>query len=164
MSKQQAIDIDAMVSRFLCWRLPKDFAPDGRVKFDRVFLVFDGFDGAQPIDISDAPDHYWPTGTNLFTAEQAKAMIEHMLGIGPTKDRHKLPPSEQECEHRKLSYCHGSSLWVCAECDEGLTVDEFRRQFMEPPEEDMTIAGDGASELGKLMREQRKGGPVPDHI
>ena len=32
-----------------------------------------------------------------------------------------------------------------------------------PPEkeEGMTIAGDGASELGKLMREQRKGGPVP---
>lgn len=81
MSKQQAIDIDAMVSRFLSWTLPKDFAPDGRVKFDRVFLVFDGFDGAKPIDISDAPDHYWPTGTNLFTAEQAKAMIEHMLGV-----------------------------------------------------------------------------------
>jgi len=74
-----AIDIDAMVSRFLSWTLPKDFAPDGRVKFDRVFLVFDGFDGAKPIDISDAPDHYWPTGTNLFTAEQAKAMIEHIL-------------------------------------------------------------------------------------
>lgn len=26
----------------------------------------------------------------------------------------------------------------------------------------MTIKGDGASELGKLMHEQRKGGPVPD--
>lgn len=71
---------------------------------------------------------------------------------------------EQECEHRKLSYCHGSSLWVCAECDEGFNADEFRSQFMEPPEEGMTIANDGASELGKLMREQRQGGPVPDHI
>jgi len=74
------------------------------------------------------------------------------------------PPPEQECEHRKLTYCHSSSLWVCAECDEGFNADEFRSQFMEPPEEGMTIANDGASELGKLMREQRQGGPVPDHI
>lgn len=126
-------DIGAMVSRFLCWRLPKDFAPDGRVKFDRIFLVFDGFDGAQPIDISDAPDHYWPTGTNLFTAEQAKAMIENMLGIGPTKDMHKLPPSEQECEHRKITYCHGSSLWICADCDEGFAAGEFMGLQLVPP-------------------------------
>lgn len=33
--------------------------------------------------------------------------------------------------------------------------------YLIPKEEGMTIAGDGASELGKLMREQRKGGPVP---
>lgn len=74
-------DVDAMVSRFLCWKLPKDFAPDGRIKFDREFLVFDGFDGAKTADISEMPAHFWPTGTNLFTAEQAKAMIEHLLGI-----------------------------------------------------------------------------------
>lgn len=33
--------------------------------------------------------------------------------------------------------------------------------YLIPKEEGMTIAGDDASELGKLMREQRKGGPVP---
>lgn len=71
------------------------------------------------------------------------------------------PPPEQECEHRKITYCHGSSLWVCADCDERFNADEFSRLLLEPPEEGMTIKGDGASELGKLMREQRQSGPVP---
>src|SRR4051812_45812237 len=53
------LDIKAMVDRFLSWRLPEDFNPDGGVTFD-------------PFRI--------PTGTNLFTAVQAEAMIRHMLG------------------------------------------------------------------------------------
>lgn len=52
-----------MVDRFLSWPLPKDFAPDGGVSFT-------------PLNNPSC----WPTGTNLLTAEQARSMIEHMLG------------------------------------------------------------------------------------
>ena len=51
-----------MVSRFLTWRLPDDFAPDGGVSFVK-------------------PNHpnSWPVGTNLLTATQARQMLEHVL-------------------------------------------------------------------------------------
>lgn len=58
---------DAMVSRFLAWPLPKDFAPDCHVYFDR--------------EAADAFVESWPTGTNLLTATQARAMLEHVLGV-----------------------------------------------------------------------------------
>jgi hypothetical protein len=57
--------IDSMVNRFLSWQLPKDFAPDCGIEFKT------------PAD--DAPDHFWPIGTNLFTEDQARAMVEHII-------------------------------------------------------------------------------------
>jgi hypothetical protein len=52
--------IDQAVDRFLGWKLPQDFAPDGGISFTPV------------------PNHIWfPTGTNLLTAIQAKAMLEY---------------------------------------------------------------------------------------
>jgi hypothetical protein len=58
------VDISAMVNRFLGWKLPKDFYPDAGISFKAVHEY-------------DTP--YWPTGTNLFTADQAKAMFEYVL-------------------------------------------------------------------------------------
>lgn len=55
--------IDKMVDRFLCWRLPDAFGPDAGIAF------------TPPKN----PD-WWPVGTNLLTAEQAKAMFEHCMG------------------------------------------------------------------------------------
>lgn len=53
---------DEMVNRFLNWRLPEDFVPDGGVSFQK-------------------PNHpmSWPVGTNLLTASQARRMLEHVL-------------------------------------------------------------------------------------
>lgn len=59
---------DDMVSRFLTWRLPHDFAPDCGVSFD-----------GRPADAAGY-QREWPVGTNLFTATQARAMLEHVLG------------------------------------------------------------------------------------
>jgi hypothetical protein len=59
-----------MVERFLSWRLPEDFAPDAGIYFRRP-------DSREPY-----AEHLWPVGTNLFTAQQAEAMIRHMLGQG----------------------------------------------------------------------------------
>ncbi len=52
----------AMVDRFLSWRLPNDFAPDCGITF-------------KPVNHPNS----WPVGTNLFTADQATAMLEHVL-------------------------------------------------------------------------------------
>lgn len=62
-------DIKAMVDRFLTWKLPEDFAPDGGISFKPTFN-----------DHLPTPMRHEPSGTNLFTASQAGAMIRHLLG------------------------------------------------------------------------------------
>lgn len=57
-----------MVSRFLAWKLPADFAPDCGISFKPEW----GYPG-------EACRKYEPTGTNLFHAGQARAMLEHIL-------------------------------------------------------------------------------------
>jgi hypothetical protein len=56
--------IKKMVDRFLRWKLPDDFMPDGGVSFTAP----------------SNPD-WWPIGTNLLTATQATEMIEYILGV-----------------------------------------------------------------------------------
>lgn len=55
--------IDQMVTRFLLWKLPKGFAPDAGITF-----------------VPPQNPNWWPTGTNLLDAAQAREMIRHMLG------------------------------------------------------------------------------------
>lgn len=59
----------AMVDRFLGWKLPPDFAPDAGISF-------------KPTKPYDEPG-WWPTGTNLFHAEQTKEMLQHVVGGAP---------------------------------------------------------------------------------
>ena len=70
--------IDEMVSRFLCWKLPADFAPDAGISFDLE------------ANAHMPPEYrhlHTPTGTNLFTADQAKAMLMHVVaGLIETKE------------------------------------------------------------------------------
>ncbi len=56
--------IDHMTSRFLQWKLPDDFSPDGGVTFTAV-------------------SPHGPVGTNLLTYAQAKAMVEYMIDGAP---------------------------------------------------------------------------------
>jgi hypothetical protein len=65
--------MSVMVDRFLSWQLPKDFCPDAGISF-------------KPTKPDGYGTHWWPVGTNLFTAEQAKAMVRHMLKAGSTTD------------------------------------------------------------------------------
>lgn len=53
--------IDQAVDRFLGWKLPQDFNPDGRISF----MI--------PINAT-----WFHTGTNLLHAGQAKEMLEHV--------------------------------------------------------------------------------------
>jgi hypothetical protein len=69
-------DIAKLVNRFLGWPLPKTFAPDCGISFD----------GRKPDARGFTPS--WPTGTNLFTANEAHQMFEHALGAeGTNTDR-----------------------------------------------------------------------------
>lgn len=52
--------IKHMVDRFLGWQLPDTFRPDGGIAFVRI-------------------GGHGPTGTNVFTAIEAEAMVRHML-------------------------------------------------------------------------------------
>jgi len=55
--------IDRMADEFMYWKLPADFMPDCGISFQR-----------DPV-FRNSP--HWPTGTNLFTTEQARAMFKH---------------------------------------------------------------------------------------
>ncbi len=64
--------IKHMVDRFLSWRLPYDFHPDGGVSAKRP---------------NYGPGVDWtPTGTNLLDATQADAMVRHMVDGMPDLD------------------------------------------------------------------------------
>lgn len=60
--------IKHMVERFLGWKLPSDFYPDGGVKFEPVMNEGTKFE-----------HRHTPIGTNLLNYTQAKAMVENML-------------------------------------------------------------------------------------
>ena len=83
--------IDKMVDRFLGWKLPPDFAPDCGISFQRES------DYEHP---EFGRHKYEPVGTNLLTADQARAMVKHMLADA-------LPPDTYATEEEGDAYTHG---------------------------------------------------------
>ena len=83
-TKSAGVDEDVvkhMVSRFLGWKLPKDFNPDGGVRFHPWY--------------SDSMRNE-PSGTNLFTSQQAEAMVRYMLeGLAALPQMAKVPSEAQ---------------------------------------------------------------------
>ena len=71
--KQEAPDIKAMVDRFLRWKLPKDFSPDAGISFHAEYNVEYMAKQGKP------PCRHEPIGTNLFSADQARAMLEYVM-------------------------------------------------------------------------------------
>jgi hypothetical protein len=68
---EQAV-IKHMVNRFLAWKLPADFNPDAGISFAPDYNVN-----------TPRPMRHEPVGTNLLSAEQAEAMVRHMLEGAP---------------------------------------------------------------------------------
>ena len=66
--------IKHMVDRFLDWRLPEKFSPDCGITFE-------------PFGNKGTPHKYKrePSGTNLFDATQADAMVRYMIEGMPAK-------------------------------------------------------------------------------
>lgn len=104
-------DIQAMVSRFLGWRLPDNFHPDAGVVF------------------TPPPNHHWwPTGTNLLSADQAKAMFEYVLA--PSAKEHldsirNLKARIADLAER-LPYADGQSYYDDKRKIEALTAELFQ--------------------------------------
>lgn len=67
--------IKHMVNRFLGWRLPENFNPDGGVSFKKMFN-----------EHTDHPMRHEPSGTNLLDATQAAAMVRYMVEGVPNGD------------------------------------------------------------------------------
>jgi hypothetical protein len=64
--------IKHMANRFLAWKLPADFHPDGGVSFEPLIN-----------QNTPWPSRLEPTGTNLLSYSQAEAMVRHMLADIP---------------------------------------------------------------------------------
>jgi hypothetical protein len=76
--------IKHMVSRFLGWRLPVNFRPDAGISFKAEFN-----------EHTAHPMKHEPTGTNLFDAAQAEAMVRHMLeGLHLLSEKTQRPKEE----------------------------------------------------------------------
>lgn len=60
--------VNHMVDRFLQWRLPENFNPDGGISFKRMFN-----------EHTDHPMKHEPVGTNLFDYTQAEQMVRYMI-------------------------------------------------------------------------------------
>jgi hypothetical protein len=71
--------IDALVDRFLSWRLPDDFHPDAGISFTPEYNVEFMASQGKP------PCRHEPVGTNLLTADQARQMFEYCLGMNESK-------------------------------------------------------------------------------
>jgi hypothetical protein len=70
--------IKHMVNRFLGWKLPENFSPDDGISFEPIA----GKDGPFPFRRT-------PSGTNLFDATQADAMVRYIiegLPVAPMTD------------------------------------------------------------------------------
>jgi hypothetical protein len=60
--------IKHMVNRFLMWKLPEHFNPDGGISFEPTYRGVGGVEFKRE-----------PIGTNLLTGTQADEMIRHLL-------------------------------------------------------------------------------------
>jgi creatinine amidohydrolase/Fe(II)-dependent formamide hydrolase-like protein len=75
-SPLSAEQIEHMTQRFLSWRLPENFNPDDGVSFTPVANEGTSYE-----------HRHQPTGTNLFSYEQARQMVLHMATDLPAAER-----------------------------------------------------------------------------
>ena len=95
----QPLVTDEMVARFLSWRLPDDFAPDGGMEF-KVGEYFKAC-------------NIWPTGTNLLNAQQARAMLEHVLGRSTNSLTFGIAIDAMKLGHRVArAGWNGKGMWL----------------------------------------------------
>lgn len=80
-----------MVDRFLSWPLPKGFSPDCGISFDGRGKDARGY------------EKQWPVGTNLFSAEQARNMLEYVVAPTLKYERLLLNNAEKEIDNLRAA-------------------------------------------------------------
>lgn len=88
--------IKHMVDRFLAWKLPENFNPDAGISFTPEYNVEWNAKQGKP------PQRHEPSGTNLFDAVQAEAMVRHMVEGMPSQQAQTL----KHCKKNPNVYCN----------------------------------------------------------
>lgn len=103
-----AEQIKHMVDRFLAWKLPSDFRPDGGITFEPV---------------ANAGTHHEfprePVGTNLLTAAQAQAMMLHLMEGLPAGDDALLAAAQGVIDNKFSTYKARNGREVGIQADDG---------------------------------------------
>lgn len=96
--RQQELEatLDEMVNRFLWWKLPKDFSPDAGISFTPT----------KPYEGDEFGNSWWPVGTNLLTAEQARAMFKACLSLEPSRTEETKPPEASQTKRNNCNNCN----------------------------------------------------------
>ena len=76
-------DLEVAVNRFLGWKLPSNFFPDCYITFDKN---------------NPNLNYSWPSGTNLLSYPQAKAMLEYVLGVTPAQEVRTLADDDEDLQ------------------------------------------------------------------
>lgn len=78
--KMRDEQIKYMANRFLAWRLPENFQPDGGISFKPIRNEGTPYVGKNE-----------PVGTNLFDAIQAEEMVRYMVDGMPSDSTIQFP-------------------------------------------------------------------------
>lgn len=103
------VQLKHMVDRFLSWKLPANFNPDGGISFDRI-----GNPGTSHRYVRQ------PSGTNLLDAAQAEALVRHLvdgLASGEVKDMLTMTGCRDAADLQDMANVGNSLLNAIAACD-----------------------------------------------
>ena len=129
--------IKHLANRFLGWAIPDDFHPDNGVHFD-------GWIGNKGVEGYEYRRHL--TGTNLLNANQAEAMVRHIIeGIPPSGEIERLRKhadamagalegnlDDDECWHDHHGYCQAHYVTSPCEVGEGKRIlAAYRAEYPE---------------------------------
>lgn len=110
--------IKHMVSRFLCWKLPETFRPDAGITFKAEFN-----------EHTAHPMKHEPSGTNLFDAVQAEAMVRHMTDGMPPRPECPYCGATQGLRMRCDGGGYSAPEYTCKSCftgtDDGPSFDDL---------------------------------------
>lgn len=114
--KLEVKDIDRMVDRFLGWELPEDFSPDGGISYTPLYLTT-----GQRMKL---------VGTDLFTASQARRMVEYIVSAPESRPVEK-PGAKKYLVALEIGGVqeHPGVQYIDAEVIEAPTPQEAENQY-----------------------------------
>lgn len=134
--------IKHMVDRFLGWKLPRNFSPDGGISFDPIANPGWEFESRRE-----------PTGTNLLDATQADAMVRYMIyGLQPSPPRTDTGVSREQIAQIIEQQMHHIE-WMIGKRP---SIDELERMLNSPEPPRVTLLPDGSITAGEPREEAFK--------